>query len=149
MLALYDTIKYVQSLGAQINTIGLGKIMSAGVVILVSGNTRKIGQNSTIMWHWGSDSIEGDMFDLKNEIKELARLDNLCNNILVQETNMSQKDIESLLSPRVDIYITPDEAMKYGMVDGLLETVSTRSQNKKIANDNKRMPTKRTKTVKK
>lgn len=122
MFALYDAIKYVQSLGTPVNTIGLGKIMSAGVILLVAGDTRQLGKNSTIMWHWGAAGIEGDMFELKNELKEVERLDNLCNDILSQETNMSKKDIENLLAPRVDIYVTPEEAIEYGMVDGYLET---------------------------
>ncbi len=124
MFALYDAIKYVQSLGVPITTIGLGKIMSAGVILLVSGDIRKLGKNATIMWHWGSDSIEGDIFGLKNELGELERLDNLCNDILSSETNMAKKDIENLLSSRLDAYIDSDKALEYGMIDEILETSS-------------------------
>lgn len=128
MFALYDAIKYVQSLGVPVNTIGLGKIMSAGVLLLAAGTVRKIGKNSTIMWHWGTDAIEGDMFELKNELDELARLDKLCNTVLTDETKMFKKDVEKLLSGRMDIYITPEQAIEYGIVDSFLEkTVSIES----------------------
>jgi|GEM_PF-1582841 len=145
MFALYDAIKYVQSLGTPVNTIGLGKIMSAGVILLVAGNTRKVGKNSTIMWHLGTDSIEGDMFELRNELNEVERLDDLCNHILCQETNMSKKDIENLLSSRVDVYVTPEQAIEYGMADSYLETTVT----KHITDSKKTTSTRSKKTTKK
>lgn len=122
MLALYDAIKYVQSLGITVNTVGLGKIMSAGVILLAAGNSRKIGKNATIMWHWGSDSVEGNIFEMKNEVNEFERLEHLCNDIFKEETKMTKEEMEELLNSKIDVYITPEKAIKLGIVDEYLET---------------------------
>lgn len=143
MLALYDAIKYVQNLGVPVNTIGLGKIMSAGVILLSSGNTRRIGKNATIMWHWGSDSIEGDMFELRNELEEVERIEDLCNQILIEETKMTNEEIEKLLSPRTNIYITPEKAIDYGIVDSLLETATIKHTKPKKKTSKKRTTNKK------
>jgi len=121
MFALYDTIKYVQSQGIPVHTIGLGKIMSAGVILLAVGNNRKIGRNATIMWHVGRDEVSGDIFEIKNDLNEFNRLESLCNKVLSSDTIISDEKMKEMLSPRIDVYITPAEAIKYGIVDGYLE----------------------------
>lgn len=124
MLALYDVIKYIQSLGIEVNTIGIGKIMSSGVIILASGNSRKIGKNSTIMCHWGTAGLEGNIFQVENELLEFKRIEKTCNKILAHETNLSEEQIEKfILNPANDIYILPEDAIKYGIADGLLTYV--------------------------
>lgn len=144
MFALYDAIKYVQSLGIQVNTIGLGKIMSAGVVLLAAGSIRKIGKSATIMWHWGSDSIEGDIFELKNELSEVERQEELCNEILAKETKMSKQEILDLLSSRMDVYITSEKAIQYGIADGYLETSDMRTIKKQTKRGAKKTTKKKT-----
>lgn len=135
MLALYDAIKYVQSCGIKVMTIGLGKIMSSGVILLSSGTERKIGKNATLMWHWGHDSIEGNIFQMENDLSEMKRLDHLCNEILTSDTKLSKDKIEELLSTKTDVYITSEQAVEYGIVDSFLENgpkkKTTRKRNKK------------------
>jgi len=52
MFALYDIMKQVQQ-ETEIHTIGMGKVMSAGVLLLAGGTPghRKIGKNCRIMLH--------------------------------------------------------------------------------------------------
>jgi len=123
MLALYDAIKYIQSLGIPVNTIGLGKIMSAGVILLAAGTSRKIGRNATIMWHVGHDEFGGDILEIENEILEFRRLEGLCNKILSEDTKISDDKMKEMLHPRVDVYITPKEAIQFGIVDGYLDAL--------------------------
>lgn len=123
MLAIYDAIKYIQSLGVQVDTIGLGKIMSAGLIILLAGDNRKIGRNATIMWHWPYDeSLGGDILQVKNDLDELTRVSELCNNIIVENTKMKKGDVENLLKARLDVYLTPEQAIEYGIVNGYLDS---------------------------
>lgn len=128
MLALYDAIKYVQSLGVSVNTIGLGKIMSAGVIILAAGTARQIGKNSTIMWHWGSSELEGDILNMENELTEFKRIETLCNDILSNNTKITKTKMNELLSSRVDVYITPEQAIEYGIVDGYLDMAKAKTK---------------------
>lgn len=123
MLALYDAIKYVQSLGVVVNTVGLGKIMSAGVILLAAGNNRKIGRYATIMWHMGRDEFGGDILEIKNELDEFERLESVCNKILSEDTKISSDKMKEMLHPRIDVYITPEEAIQFGIVDEYLDSL--------------------------
>lgn len=141
MLALYDAIKYVQSLGVTVNTVGLGKIMSAGVILLAAGNNRKIGKNATIMWHVGHSEFGGDILELENEILEFKRIEELCNKILSSDTNISDEKMNEMLHPRVDVYITPEEAIQFGIVDEYLSSYS----NVELPEKSPKKPKKKTK----
>lgn len=122
MFGLYDAIKYVQSIGCPVYTIALGKVMSAGVLLLACGNKgfRSIGENTSVMYHLGSDEMGGDLFELKNSIKEFERIEELAIKLLSENSNMSIEDINSMLKDRQDIFLTSDEVIKLGIADYIL-----------------------------
>jgi len=121
MFALYDAMKYIQSLGTAVNTIGIGKIMSAGVLLLAAGSERKVGQNASIMYHWGKSEAAGDIFEMEVEIQETKRIEHLCNKLLSENSKMSIADIENLISKRTDVYLSASDAIHYGIADMILE----------------------------
>jgi ATP-dependent Clp protease protease subunit len=120
MFALYDTIKLIS---APVHTVGLGKIMSAGVLLLSSGvkEKRLIGRNTRIMVHpvWGG--AVGNVFDAKNELDEMKRLQDQMTNCLAKETGKSVKDLNALMESRIDTYLTSDEAIEFGIVDKIID----------------------------
>ena len=72
---LYETfglIDVMRDSYHHISTIGIGAVMSAGVLIFASGKhgERYIGKNAGIMNHQHSDSIEAKMHDMKAQMKE-------------------------------------------------------------------------------
>lgn len=116
MFGLYDTIKL---LPCPVHTVGLGKVMSAGVLLLASGTKGKrlMGARSRIMVHSVSAGIYGNVFDIENETRELRRLHDLMVSSLVEETRMTKKQVEKILDPKLDVYLTPDQAIQLGIVD--------------------------------
>lgn len=119
MFSLYDIIK---SLPCPIHTIGLGKVMSAGVLLLASGlkGHRLIGRSARVMMHPVSSGVHGNVFDIMNETNETLRLQELMNTALVNETKMSRLEIEAVMKMGHDHYITAEQAVKYGIVDGYI-----------------------------
>jgi ATP-dependent Clp protease protease subunit len=119
MFSLYDAIKFVN---APVYTIGIGKIMSAGVLLLASGkkNKRLIGKNARIMIHPIFGGSMGNVFEQQNELNEMKRMQKQLNECLANETEKSLKEIENLMKTRIDTYLTPDEAIKFGIVDNLI-----------------------------
>ena len=119
MFSLYDTIKF---LPCPVHTIALGKVMSAGVLLLASGvkGKRFIGRSARIMIHPVSGGMYGNVFEALNEAKEHERLQNLMTEALRQETKMSTAQIEKLMKTGHDCYITAEEAIKMGIVDGYI-----------------------------
>ena len=119
MFSLYDTIKF---LPCPVHTIALGKVMSAGVLLLASGvkGNRMIGKSARIMIHPVSGGMFGNVFEAMNEASEHSRLQRLMEEALVKETKMSRKEVDRLMRAGHDCYITPEQAIKLGIVDKLI-----------------------------
>jgi ATP-dependent Clp protease protease subunit len=119
MFSLYDTIKF---LPCPVHTIALGKVMSAGVLLLSAGvkGNRMIGRSARIMMHPISGGVVGNVFEEMNEVKEHERLQNLMVESLVRETSMSKEEIEKIMKAGHDYFLTPEQAIKMGIVDKLV-----------------------------
>lgn len=116
MFSLYDTIKF---LPCQVHTVALGKVMSAGVLLLASGTKgkRMIGRSSRVMIHPISGGSMGNVFEQMNGIKEMERLQKLLVTTLVKETKMKADQIEKIMKLGHDYYLTPEQAIEFGIVD--------------------------------
>ena len=84
---LYETfglIDVMRDSYHHISTIGIGAVMSAGVLIFASGKhgERYIGKNAGVMNHQHSDSIEAKMHDMKAQMKENNNCEQRCMQIL-------------------------------------------------------------------
>lgn len=119
MFSLYDTIKF---LPCPVHTIALGKVMSAGVLLLASGvkGKRFIGRSARIMIHPISGGVYGNVFEAMNEVKEHERLQKLMADALLKETKMTVDEIDKIMKAGHDCYLTPEEAIKMGIVDGFI-----------------------------
>jgi len=119
MFALYDMMKLIK---CPIYTIGLGKIMSAGVLLLCAGEKghRMIGSHARVMLHPITSFIRGNVFQAANEATELQRLQTQLEACLQAETNMTKKSIHTLMARGNDTYMTPHEAIKHGIVDSMV-----------------------------
>jgi len=119
MFSLYDTIKF---LPCPVHTIALGKVMSAGVLLLASGvkGKRMIGRSARIMIHPISGGVLGNVFEAMNEMKEFERLQELMTNALLDETEMKKEQIDSLMKAGHDCFLTPEQAISMGIVDKII-----------------------------
>jgi len=119
MFSLYDTIKF---LPCPVHTIALGKVMSAGVLLLASGvkGKRMIGRSARIMIHPISGGVLGNVFEAMNEMKEFERLQELMVTALMSETKMKKEDVDKLMKAGHDFFLTPEQAIKMGIVDKII-----------------------------
>jgi ATP-dependent Clp protease protease subunit len=120
MFSLYDVIKHVS---CPIHTVGLGKIMSAGVLILACGKKghRTIGKSARVMIHSVSAGCDGTIFKMKNELKEVERQQELMEEMLLKETKITRTKLNQIMKNGVDYYLTAQEALKLGIVDTIIE----------------------------
>lgn len=116
MFSLYDVIK---SLPCPVHTIGLGKVMSAGVLLLSSGvkGKRLIGRSTRIMIHPISSMVGGNIFEMMNETSEIQRMQNMMIDAMVTETSMSKEQLQKLMKSGHDNFLTPSEAINLGIAD--------------------------------
>ena len=119
MFSLYDVIKFIPS---PVYTVGLGKVMSAGSLILSSGEKghRMIGSSTKVMIHALQAGLYGNFFEMVNDLEAIKQLQDMYVNYMVKETNLSNDEINNLLESKVDNIFTAEQALKMGIVDKII-----------------------------
>jgi len=118
MFAVYDVIRSVRS-ETPVHTCGLGKVMSAGVLLLAAGTKgeRRIGKYCRIMIHGVVAGQHGHIADVENEFTEAKMTQKMYIRALVEETNMTEKYIKKLMARKTNVYLDAEEAVKLGIAD--------------------------------
>ena len=122
MASLVDIMNMVKK-DCPIRTIGIGKVMSAGVLILASGTKgeRCIGKNCRVMIHSVIAGNAGSLHNLENELAEIKKMQEVYLDSLVAATSMTKKQLKSFMRRKTNVYLTAEEAIKYGIADKILE----------------------------
>ena len=117
--ALIDTMKNSYH---HISTIGIGAVMSAGLLIFASGKQgeRYIGKNTGIMNHQHSDAMESKMHDMRSQMKENNNCELRCLNILREATGYSLADVRKKLNTPSDQYFTAKQMIDLKLADHIL-----------------------------
>ena len=102
-----------------IRTIGIGSIISAGFLIFSCGTKgqRIIAKNTSIMCHQYSGAMLGKNHDMEAYIKEMELTNTRLVNVLTEVTGLDSKVVKSKLLPPSDVWMTPEELIKYGVAD--------------------------------
>jgi len=118
MFAIFDIMNHCKK-SCHIETIGIGKVMSAGTLILAAGTKgkRKISRNCRVMLHQVSAGAFGPLFNMTTEIDAIQRLQDQYISAMASCTNLSKRKLKSLLNERVNVYLTAEEAVEYGLAD--------------------------------
>ncbi|MBL19067.1 MAG: hypothetical protein CMC82_04475 [Flavobacteriaceae bacterium] len=121
MFAMYDVMRVIRE-RTEIHTVGLGKVMSAGVLLLASGTKGKrcIGKNCRVMVHSVIGGSSGPLHNLMNEMEAIEQIQKMYSDALVEETNMTKKDMKKLLERKVNVYLTAEEAVELGIADVII-----------------------------
>lgn len=117
-LAIYDTMRYIK---APVSTICVGIAMSMGSVLLMAGDKGKrlALPNSRIMIHQGSAGFRGNTPDLEVQAKEVLHLRDRLVSIYNKHTDLPHDKL--LRDMERDYFMSADEAMKYGLIDSVIE----------------------------
>ena len=121
MFALYDVMEKVKE-ETDIHTVGVGKVMSAGTLLLAAGTKgkRRIGKNCRVMIHNVSAGNIGTLPTLANELEAIQQLQDDYISAMVENTKFTRKKLEKLLSQKVNIYLDAEEAVRYGLADEIM-----------------------------
>ena len=119
LLSIYDVMKAISN---PIKTICLGKAMSAAGILLAAGNTgmRFIGPHATVMVHELRGGTFGTLTQMETKVDESKRLHEILVAILARETGQTKAKVRKLMSASQDHYLTPEEAIEFGMADEIL-----------------------------
>jgi len=127
-LAIYDTMRF---LSCDIATYSIGQAASGGAVILTAGTKGKrfALPNSKIMLHQPWGGITGQAEDIRIQAEEILRDKRRLNEILAEHTGRPLAEIEQ--ETERDRFLDPKEAVEWGLVDEILESVGGDSKEKK------------------
>jgi len=116
-LAIYDTMQLVTS---PVSTICVGQAASMAAVILASGTPGKRYSlpNSRIILHQPFGGFQGQASDIAIHAKEILRVRDSINNILIKHTKQSKDRIQEDLER--DFIMIPDQAKEYGIIDDII-----------------------------
>ena len=120
--AIYDTMQYVRS---TISTVCIGRAASFGTVILMAGakGRRFSLPSSTIHMHQpliGGRGLQGQASDLDIHAREIVRIKGVLNELIAKHTGQPIERVER--DTDRDFFLTPSEAVDYGLIDGIIES---------------------------
>jgi ATP-dependent Clp endopeptidase proteolytic subunit ClpP len=121
MFSVYDTMRMTKEV-CDIKTIGMGKVMSAGVLLLASGTKgrRKIGANCRVMIHGVAGGFGGNLSTMENEIEEIKWIQQRYIELLATETNLTKKQLKKMIRRQVDVYLSAEQAVEFGIADEII-----------------------------
>jgi len=121
MFALYDCLREVRK-DCEVISFGVGKVMSAGVLLLAGGTKgkRKIGRNCRLMLHAISGGHFGSLKELETDIKEVKWYQTQYAKALAEETNLTEKKIRAIFRKKTDTYFDAQQAVEWGIADEIV-----------------------------
>jgi ATP-dependent Clp protease protease subunit len=117
-LAIYDTMQFIQS---PVSTLCFGQAASMGSFLLAAGEKGKrfALPNSRIMVHQPSAGFKGQATDIEIHAKEVLSMKANLNKLYSKHTGQSVETIEEALER--DNFMSPDEALNFGIIDEIHE----------------------------
>ncbi|GAW62845.1 ATP-dependent Clp protease proteolytic subunit [Ligilactobacillus acidipiscis] len=117
-LAIYDTMNFVNS---DVQTIVLGIAASMASILSTAGadGKRFALPNSEILIHQPLGGAQGQSTEIQIAAEHISKTRNLINKILAERTG---QDIETInRDTERDNFMTAEEAVKYGLIDGIMK----------------------------
>jgi ATP-dependent Clp endopeptidase proteolytic subunit ClpP len=119
--SLLGILDIIDASKKQVATFVRSKAMSCGAVLLSAGDKglRYASSNSTILIHEVSSFSLGKNTDVQSDAQESNRLNDTLLYILAKNSNKPKSFYSDLVAQKnnADLYITPKEALKYGIID--------------------------------
>jgi ATP-dependent Clp protease protease subunit len=117
-MAVYDTMQYIKP---DITTVCIGQAASMGALLLAAGTRKKryALPNARIMIHQPMGGFQGQASDIAIQAKEILRMKDALNHILVHHTGNTLEKIQ--VDTDRDFFMSGQEAKEYGIVDHVIK----------------------------
>jgi ATP-dependent Clp protease, protease subunit len=117
-MAIYDTMQFIKP---DVNTVCIGQAASMGALLLAGGakDKRFCLPHARMMIHQPLGGFQGQATDIDIHAREILRVRERLNQILVKHTGQSIKKIEQ--DTERDNFMDGQEAVAYGLIDAVIE----------------------------
>ena len=120
-LSIYDTMQFIKP---DVSTLCVGQAASMGAVLLAGGakGKRHALPNSRVLIHQVMGGFQGQASDIEIHAQEILSIKEKLNNILA--THTGQKIDKITKDSDRDNFMSPEEAVEYGLIDSVMESRS-------------------------
>ncbi len=117
-LAMYDTMRFIR---APVHTLCMGTAWSMGSFLLMAGEPggRAVLPNASILIHQPSGGFKGQASDILIHAEETLRTKRRMTKLYAQHCKRSYEEFERAMDR--DHFMTPEEALEWGLVDRVLQ----------------------------
>ena len=118
-LAMYDTMQFIK---CDISTLVIGQACSAGSLLAMAGTKGKryALKNSRIMIHQPSGGASGQATDILIHAEEITKIKKKLNQMYADHTGQPIEKINDAMER--DKFMSPDEALEFGLIDKIIST---------------------------
>ena len=120
-LSIYDTMQFIKP---DVSTLCIGQAASMGAVLLCGGaeGKRQALPNSRVMIHQVLGGFQGQASDIEIHTKEILSIKKKLNEILASHSG--QKVDKIVKDSDRDNFMSPEQAVKYGLIDAVVDSRS-------------------------
>ena len=117
-LSIYDTMQFIKP---DVSTLCIGQAASMGAVLLAGGakGKRHALPNSRVLIHQVMGGFQGQASDIEIHAQEILSIKEKLNNILSKHTGQKVKKVAE--DSDRDNFMSPEEAVEYGLIDSVME----------------------------
>ena len=120
----FHLIDIMKTSDIPIHTVGQGLVASCGILTLMAGDKghRRVTHNTSVMSHqysWGSSGKEHELYA---KVKEFEFSSQRMIEHYKKCTKKSESYIRKHLLSATDVWLSPEECLKHGVVDEIIET---------------------------
>ena len=116
-IALHDVI---EASNTPVEVICTGKIMSMGVIVALGAQVRKAHRNTTFMIHQVQGLSIGSLREMEDTLAEVSRINTMLFKIIRDKTNISESQLNDILTNKKDWFLTADEALTLGILTEII-----------------------------
>lgn len=127
-LAIYDTMRHIRP---DIATICIGDSISMAAILLAAGTKGKryALPHSRIMLHQPSGAVTGQSTDIQVHARELVRTREMLTEIIAEHSGRTVDEVRA--KTERDFFLTPEEALEFGVIDEIFKPHKADSSIKK------------------
>jgi len=117
-MAIYDTMQYVK---CPVSTICIGQAASMAALLLAGGaeGKRIALPNARVMIHQPLGGAQGQATDIEIHAREILQLKERLIDILVRHTKQNRRKVKA--DTERDFFMSPEEAVNYGIIDKVIQ----------------------------
>lgn len=117
----YGLLSVMNSSKTPIHTIVTGAAMSCGFMILIHGHKRFGYKLSTPLYHQIGGGTYGKVKDMEEHLVESKRLQKKLEELTLQKTNITKKQLKKIYKRKIDWYMSAKEALRLGVIDKIIK----------------------------